>query len=78
MGNLKLIIYGGAPMYVEDCIAALDRFGPRLAQLYGQGESPMTITHLSREDIAGRDHPKWRQPARLCRRGGFLHACARG
>ncbi|WP_108880609.1 AMP-binding protein [Anderseniella sp. Alg231-50] len=58
--NLKLIIYGGAPMYVEDCIAALDRFGPKLAQLYGQGESPMTITHLSREDIAGRDHPKWR------------------
>lgn len=60
VGNLKLIIYGGAPMYVEDCIAALDRFGPKLAQLYGQGESPMTITHLSREDIANRDHPKWR------------------
>ncbi len=60
IGNLKLIIYGGAPMYVEDCIAALDRFGPKLAQLYGQGESPMTITHLSREDIANRDHPKWR------------------
>jgi len=58
--NLKLIIYGGAPMYVEDCIAALDRFGPKLAQLYGQGESPMTITHLSREDIANRDRPKWR------------------
>ena len=60
VSNLKLIIYGGAPMYVEDCIAALDRFGPKLAQLYGQGESPMTITHLSREDIADRDHPKWR------------------
>jgi long-chain acyl-CoA synthetase len=58
--NLKLITYGGAPMYVEDAIAALDRFGPRLAQLYGQGESPMTITHLSREDVANRDHPKWR------------------
>ncbi len=58
--NLKLIIYGGAPMYVEDCIAALDRFGPKLAQLYGQGESPMTITHLSREDVANREHPKWR------------------
>jgi acyl-CoA synthetase (AMP-forming)/AMP-acid ligase II len=60
VSNLKLIIYGGAPMYVEDCIAALERFGPKLAQLYGQGESPMTITHLSREDIADRDHPKWR------------------
>lgn len=60
VSNLKLIIYGGAPMYVEDCITALDRFGPRLAQLYGQGESPMTITHLSRDTIADRDHPKWR------------------
>ncbi len=58
-GNLKLLSFGGAPMYVEDCIAALDRFGPKLAQLYGQGESPMTITHLSREDIADRNHPKW-------------------
>ena len=28
--------------------AALDRFGPRLAQIYGQGESPMTITTLSK------------------------------
>ncbi len=51
LDNLKLIIYGGAPMYVADCQAALARFGPRLAQLYGQGESPMTITHLSREMI---------------------------
>ena len=53
--NLKLITYGGAPMYVADTLAALDRFGPKLAQLYGQGESPMTITHLSREDHARRD-----------------------
>jgi long-chain acyl-CoA synthetase len=59
--NLKLITYGGAPMYVEDTVAALDRFGPKLAQLYGQGESPMTITHLSRDDIAERDHPRWRE-----------------
>ena len=36
-------------MYVEDALQALDRFGPRLAQIYGQGESPMTITMLSKE-----------------------------
>jgi long-chain acyl-CoA synthetase len=53
--NLKLVTYGGAPMYVEDTLAALARFGPKLAQLYGQGESPMTITHLSREDHARRE-----------------------
>ena len=59
--NLKLIAYGGAPMYVEDCIAALDRFGNKLAQLYGQGESPMTITHLSKRFHGERDHPRWRE-----------------
>jgi long-chain acyl-CoA synthetase len=42
-------------------LAALDRFGPRLAQIYGQGESPMTITTLSKEDIADRNAPRWRE-----------------
>jgi len=56
--NLKAIIYGGAPMYVEDAQAALDRLGPRLVQIYGQGESPMTITCLSRAEIADRAHPR--------------------
>ena len=40
---------------------ALDRFGPRLAQIYGQGESPMTITVLPKQDIADREHPRWRE-----------------
>jgi long-chain acyl-CoA synthetase len=57
--NLRTIVWGGAPMYVEDALKALDRFGPRLAQIYGQGESPMTITTLSRQDIADREHPRW-------------------
>jgi long-chain acyl-CoA synthetase len=57
--NLRTIVWGGAPMYVEDALKALDRFGPRLAQIYGQGESPMTITTLSKQDIADRDHPRW-------------------
>jgi long-chain acyl-CoA synthetase len=44
--GLKSIIYGGGPMYVADCLRALDRLGPRLVQIYGQGEAPMTITVL--------------------------------
>ncbi|MGE5640308.1 MAG: class I adenylate-forming enzyme family protein, partial [Clostridia bacterium] len=44
--KLKTIVYGGAPMYVADCERAIDLFGPRLYDLYGQGESPMTITGL--------------------------------
>jgi long-chain acyl-CoA synthetase len=59
--NIRTIIWGGAPMYVEEALRALDRFGPRLAQIYGQGESPMTITYLPKEDIAGREHPRWRE-----------------
>ncbi len=59
--NIRTLIWGGAPMYVEDALAALDRFGPRLAQIYGQGEAPMTITTLSKQDIADRAHPRWRE-----------------
>jgi long-chain acyl-CoA synthetase len=51
--GLKQIVYGGGPMYVADCLRALDRFGPRLVQIYGQGESPMTITVLAREEHLG-------------------------
>jgi acyl-CoA synthetase (AMP-forming)/AMP-acid ligase II len=59
--HLKTIIYGGAPMYLADLEAALDVFGPRLAQIYGQGETPMTITALSQADHADRHHPRWRE-----------------
>jgi acyl-CoA synthetase (AMP-forming)/AMP-acid ligase II len=47
---LKSIIYGGGPMYVSDALRALERLGPRLTQIYGQGESPMTISVLSAEE----------------------------
>ena len=46
-------------MYVEDCRAGLERFGPKLSQLYGQGESPMTITALNAALHAASDHPRW-------------------
>jgi long-chain acyl-CoA synthetase len=60
LSSLKTIIYGGAPMYLADLDDALGVFGPRLAQIYGQGETPMTITALSKADHADRDHPRWR------------------
>lgn len=58
--GIRTITYGGAPMYVDDAIRAIDRFGNRFAQLFGQGESPMTGTILSKSHIADRDHPNWR------------------
>jgi acyl-CoA synthetase (AMP-forming)/AMP-acid ligase II len=57
--GLKAIIYGGAPMYLSDLEEALQVFGPRLVQIYGQGETPMTITSLSKADHADRRHPRW-------------------
>jgi len=58
--GIKTIVYGGGPMYLADILAAVDAFGPRFVQIYGQGESPMTITALSREHVADRTHPHWR------------------
>jgi long-chain acyl-CoA synthetase len=54
--HLKTIIYGGAPMYVADSLKAIDLFGPRLYQLYGQGEAPMTITGLPQSQHQKRTH----------------------
>ena len=56
---LKTIIYGGGPMYVADLKRALALLGPRLSQIYGQGEAPMTITGLSKAQHAESDHPRW-------------------
>lgn len=61
LANLKAAIYGGAPMYVEDALAALERLGPRLVQIYGLGESPMTITCLRRDMIADDTRPRRRE-----------------
>ena len=56
--GLKTIVYGGGPMYLEDIRRALAVLGDRLVQIYGQGESPMTITALSRQHLADRTHPR--------------------
>lgn len=61
--GIKTIVYGGGPMYQEDIKAALDTLGPRLVQIYGQGESPMTITALPRSTLAQRADPRWQRRA---------------
>jgi acyl-CoA synthetase (AMP-forming)/AMP-acid ligase II len=61
ISGIKTIVYGGAPMYIEDIKRALSVLGPKLVQIYGQGESPMTITVLSREHLANTAHPKWEE-----------------
>ncbi len=53
--NLRTIVYGGGPMYVDSMKKALTAFGPIFVQLYGQGEAPMTITGLRRADHVDAD-----------------------
>ncbi len=48
--SMKALNYGGAPMLVEDLKEAMAKLGPCLVQLYGQAESPMTITYLPHRD----------------------------
>ena len=48
--SLKKLIYGGGPMHAEDLKEARRKLGPCLVQLYGMGETPMTITYLPSED----------------------------
>jgi acyl-CoA synthetase (AMP-forming)/AMP-acid ligase II len=65
--SMRSFIYGGGPMMVDDLARALERLGNRLVQLYGQGESPMTITYLSHDDhlLDGQEGP----PKRLASAG---------
>ena len=59
--NLKTLVYGGGPMYVADLKQALACFGYKLVQVYGQGESPMTITAMSKAHHADTDHPRYEE-----------------
>lgn len=53
--GLRTIVYGGGPMYVDSLKKAMAAFGPIFAQIYGQGEAPMTITGLRRCDHDSHD-----------------------
>ena len=53
--NLRTVVYGGGPMYIDSLKKAMAAFGTIFVQLYGQGEAPMTITGLRRSDHLGAD-----------------------
>ncbi|HEX6379884.1 MAG TPA: AMP-binding protein, partial [Acidimicrobiia bacterium] len=50
LSTLKTIVYGGAPMYVEDLKEAIRRIGPIFVQLFAQTECPMTATYMRAQD----------------------------
>lgn len=59
--GFKTIVYGGAPMYTADIERALAVLGSRFVQIYGQGESPMTISALARHHLSDTAHPRHAQ-----------------
>ncbi len=58
--GIRTVVYGGGPMYEADIVEAVDWFGPKFVQIYGQGECPMGISALGRAEVADRAHPRWR------------------
>ena len=59
--SIRTVFYGGAPMYLENLKEALSVLGPRLWQGYGQGETPNTITCLSKAMHVDDGHPRFEQ-----------------
>jgi long-chain acyl-CoA synthetase len=59
--GLRTIVYGGGTMHGENLLQAMDLLGPKFAQIYGQGEAPMTITSLSKALHADRWRARWRE-----------------
>jgi long-chain acyl-CoA synthetase len=57
--GIRTIVYGGGPMYLADIRDAMATMGQRFVQIYGQGESPMTITSLPRSWHADVNHPRY-------------------
>jgi long-chain acyl-CoA synthetase len=50
--RLHTLLLGAAPVYAADLRAGFALIGPRLWNGYGQGESPCTITAMSKEMLA--------------------------
>ncbi len=59
--GFKTCVYGGGPMYLADIERALAVFGRRFVQIYGQGESPMTITALPRPEHGATQDARYRE-----------------
>ena len=59
--GIRTIIYGGGPMYLSDIIHAVKIMGPRFVQIFGQGECPMAISALKRDEILDRESWNWRE-----------------
>ena len=53
MSSVQTILYGASPMPLPVIKRALELWGPRFVQYYGQTEAPLFITRLDKEDHVG-------------------------
>jgi len=53
MSSVRTIVYGASPMPLPVIKRALELWGPRFVQYYGQTEAPLFITRLDKEDHVG-------------------------
>ena len=53
LSSVKTILYGASPMPLPVIKRAIELWGPRFVQYYGQTEAPLFITRLDKEDHAG-------------------------
>ena len=51
--SVRTILYGASPMPLPVIKRALELWGPRFVQYYGQTEAPLFITRLDKEDHVG-------------------------
>lgn len=50
--HMGTVLVGAAPVLPADLVAAVEVFGPRVWNGYGQGETPLTITALNPRQVA--------------------------
>lgn len=70
--GIKTIVLGGGPLYAADLIEAQEQMGNKFAQIYGQGETPMTISAIPKFYIQDRSNSNWE--SRLAS-VGIAHSC---
>lgn len=61
--NFRTMVLHGEPAAPGLVAEALERFGSRIAQVYGQNAFPLGLTRLNRYDVAARGDPNWRNRA---------------
>lgn len=59
LDSIDTIFYGGSPMYLADLHLALERLGPRIAQMWAQAETPNTGTCLTKAHHVDTAHPRY-------------------